>query len=45
MHHILLLTREQLPVNWIQFYLQGGHSIFQDGSHQLIVSVREDRFM
>ena len=32
-----LLTREQFHLNFIQVYLQGGQSIFQDGPHQLIV--------
>ena len=34
---MLLFTREQFHLNFIQVYLQGGKSIFQDGPHQLIV--------
>ena len=34
---MLLLTRGQFHLNFIQVYLQGGQSIFQDGPHQLIV--------
>ena len=34
---MLLLTRERFHMNFIQFYLQGGQSNFQDGPHQLIV--------
>ena len=30
MHHMLLFTREQFHLNFIQVYLQGGQSIFQD---------------
>ena len=33
---MLLLTREQVHRNFIQFYLQGGESIFQDGTPGLI---------
>ena len=34
---MLLFTREQFHLYFIQVYLQGGQSIFQDRSHQLIV--------
>ena len=34
---MLLFTREQFHRNFIQVYLQGGQSVFQDGLHQLIV--------
>ena len=34
---MLLLAREQFRLNFIQVYLQGGQSIFQDRSHQLLV--------
>ena len=34
---MLLFTREQLYLNFIQVYLQGGQSVLQDGSHHLIV--------
>ena len=34
---MLLLTRERFHLNFIQVYLQGGQSIFQDRPHQLIV--------
>ena len=34
---MLLPTREQFHLNFIDIYLQGGQSIFQDESHQLIV--------
>ena len=34
---MLLFTREQFHLNFIQVYLQGGQSIFQDGPYQLIV--------
>ena len=37
LHHMPLLTREHFHLNFIQVYLQGSQSIFQDGSHQLIV--------
>ena len=35
---MLLFTREQFHLNLIRVCLQGGQSIFQDGSHQLLVS-------
>ena len=34
---MLLFTREQFHLYFVQVYLQGGQSIFQDGRHQLIV--------
>ena len=34
---MLLFTREQFHLNFIQVYLQGGQSIFQDAPHQLII--------
>ena len=34
---MLLLTREQFHLNFIQVYLQGRQSIVHDGWHQLIV--------
>ena len=34
---MLLFTREQFHLNFIQVYLQGSQPIFQDGPHQLIV--------
>ena len=37
LHHMLLFTHEQFHMNFIQVYLQGGQSILQDGSHQLMV--------
>ena len=42
---MLLITREQLHLNFIQVYLQGGHSIFQDRQQLLIVfsSIRPDQ--
>ena len=35
--YMLILTRQQLHLNFIQVYLQVGQSIFEDGPHQLIV--------
>ena len=32
---MLLFTREQFYLNFIQVYLQGGQSILQDGPHQV----------
>ena len=37
LHHMLVVTREQFHLNFIQVYLQGGPSIFQDGLHELTV--------
>ena len=34
---MLLLTREPFHLNFIQVYLQGGQSIFEDRPHQRIV--------
>ena len=34
-----LLTREEFHLNFVQVYLQGGQSSFQDASHQLIVFI------
>ena len=37
LHHMLLLTREPFNLIFIQVYLRGDQSVFQDGSHQLMV--------
>ena len=37
LHHMLLFTREQFHLNFIQVNLQGGQPISQDRPHQLIV--------
>ena len=34
---MLLFTHDQIHLNFIEVYLQGGQSIFQGGPHQLIV--------
>ena len=34
---MLLFTREQFDLKFIQVYVKGGHSIFQDRPHQPIV--------
>ena len=40
---MLLFTREQFHLNFIQVYLSGGQSIFQDGTHQLIYRFQLDQ--
>ena len=37
LHDMQLLGHEQFYLYFPQVYLQGGKSLFQDGSHQLIV--------
>ena len=37
LHDMLLLTGERFHLNFIQVYLQGSQSVFQDRPHQLTV--------
>ena len=36
---MLLLTCKQFQMNFTEVDLQGGHSTFQDGCHQLLVFI------